>query len=58
MPSLGRWTLPGMLASGSQLTGPPDSSLPLSSFYFPITEKKEPCSQGEAERQASKIFGK
>lgn len=27
------------------------------SFYFPITEKKEPCSQGEAERQASKIFG-
>lgn len=27
-------------------------------FYFPISEKKEPCFQGEAERQASKIFGK
>ncbi|XP_029337773.1 CMP-N-acetylneuraminate-beta-galactosamide-alpha-2,3-sialyltransferase 4 isoform X1 [Mus caroli] len=26
-------------------------------FYFPISEKKEPCFQGEAERQASKIFG-
>lgn len=27
-------------------------------FYFPVSEKKEPCFQGEAERQASKIFGK
>lgn len=26
-------------------------------FYFPVSEKKEPCFQGEAERQASKIFG-
>ncbi|XP_077903436.1 CMP-N-acetylneuraminate-beta-galactosamide-alpha-2,3-sialyltransferase 4 isoform X6 [Ictidomys tridecemlineatus] len=29
----------------------------VSSFYFPIPEKKEPCFQGEAERKASKIFG-
>ncbi|XP_027801227.1 CMP-N-acetylneuraminate-beta-galactosamide-alpha-2,3-sialyltransferase 4 isoform X2 [Marmota marmota marmota] len=31
--------------------------LSVSSFYFPIPEKKEPCFQGEAERKASKIFG-
>lgn len=42
----------------SGLMGAPVYSFFVSSFYFPIPEKKEPCFRGEAERKASKIFGK
>lgn len=52
--------LPGMLALGSMRCDRSSRllSFSVSSFYFPSPEKKEPCFQGEAERKASKLFGK
>lgn len=56
----GRWRWPGPLAPGPERSDRSSSllSFSVSSFYFPIPEKKEPCFQGEAERKASKLFGK
>lgn len=55
-----RWGLPGMLAlwPGRSDWSACLLSFSVSSFYFPILEKKEPCLQGEAERKVSKLFGK
>lgn len=56
----GRWRLPGVPAPGPMRSDWSSCLLSffVSSFYFPIPEKKEPCFQGEAERKASKLFGK